>query len=369
MKKVLLISSEFPPSPGGIGNHAFSLAQALRLKAFKVTVLTDELGAEIDQIKEFDQQQPFKIVRIKRIFPFFYFSRISKAYDLVKTVEPDVVLVSGKFSLWIGALLKWRLPIYVTCITHGSEVKLQGLLSRWFTHKSIKAMDKIVSVSSFTQQLLPESFLASIPNIVIPNGVDLSEFEQSTNDGIKRLTGEPALLTIGNVTRRKGQHRVVQSLPVLVATFPQLHYHSIGIPKNQHNVEALAESLQVSKYITFHGKLKSRKEMFTLAKTASIFIMLSENQKDGDVEGFGIAILEANALGIPAIGAKGSGIEDAIQHGYNGVLVDGNNPHEILQALQLIQHNYQRFSANSMEWAKQHSWDTVIEKYTSFIFE
>lgn len=367
-KHVLIITSEFPPSPGGIGNHAFSLAHALCLRSFNVTVLTDENGSDISLIKEFDEQQSFKVFRIKRKFPFFYFFRIKKAFSLVKTIDPDVVLVSGKFSLWIGFILKKFLNKSVICILHGSEVKLPGFLSRWFTNQSIKAMDGIISVSSFTQKLLPESFLTSIPTIVIPNGVDLSEFGQYTQKG-EKLDGQPALLTIGNVTRRKGQHRIIQSLPLLISVFPQLHYHSIGIPTNQNELETLASSLQVFRFVTFHGQISDRRHMFELAGTATIFIMLSENQTDGDVEGFGIAILEANALGIPAIGAKGSGIEDAIKHGYNGVLVDGNNAEEILQAVQMIQQDYQKFASNARLWAEQHAWNILIEKYISFILE
>jgi phosphatidylinositol alpha-1,6-mannosyltransferase len=368
-KKILVITSEFPPSPGGVGNHAFNLAQALWVNSISVTVLTDEQGADHISIKKFDTQQPFRIVRIKRIFPFFYFFRIKKAFDLVKRNQPDVVLVSGKFSLWVGALLKLRIGVPINCIIHGSEVKLTGLLSRWFTYRSIKAMDGIIAVSTFTRQLLPESFLASISNVVIPNGVDLSELDRDKSKANNKLEGRPALLTIGNVTKRKGQHRVIQSLPLLVATFPQIHYHCIGIPTNRAELEVLATSLRVSNIITFHGKVQDRNEMFELAKTATIFIMLSENQKDGDVEGFGIAILEANALGIPAIGAKGSGIEDAIRQGYNGILVDGDNADEILHAVELIHLDYQMFSAQSIEWARQHSWSTFIEKYISFIFK
>ena len=35
-KNILIFSSEFPPGPGGIGNHAFNLAKALSKVSFKV---------------------------------------------------------------------------------------------------------------------------------------------------------------------------------------------------------------------------------------------------------------------------------------------------------------------------------------------
>ena len=57
---------------------------------------------------------------------------------------------------------------------------------------------------------------------------------------------------------------------------------------------------------------------------SDIFVMLSEETTTGDVEGFGIAVIEANALGIPTIGTMGSGLEDAISDKITGFLVNKN---------------------------------------------
>ena len=57
---------------------------------------------------------------------------------------------------------------------------------------------------------------------------------------------------------------------------------------------------------------------------SDVFVMLSSPTSTGDVEGFGIAIIEANALSLPSIGAKDCGIEDAleIRDGIYGILSD-----------------------------------------------
>ena len=57
----------------------------------------------------------------------------------------------------------------------------------------------------------------------------------------------------------------------------------------------------------------------------SLYLSFSASDKatdKGEGEGFGIALLEANALGIPTIGALGSGIEDAIADGVSGKLIE-----------------------------------------------
>ena len=71
--------------------------------------------------------------------------------------------------------------------------------------------------------------------------------------------------------------------------------------------------------------------------------MLSEETKFGDVEGFGIAVLEANHCGLPAIGSKNTGIEDAISVGFSGLVVDAKSDQEICSAIKIILNDYDQF--------------------------
>jgi phosphatidylinositol alpha-1,6-mannosyltransferase len=52
-------------------------------------------------------------------------------------------------------------------------------------------------------------------------------------------------------------------------------------------------------------------------------------EEDGDVEGFGITFLEANACGKPVVGGNSGGVPDAVVHGENGFLVDPTSHTEI----------------------------------------
>jgi phosphatidylinositol alpha-1,6-mannosyltransferase len=66
MKKTFIISSEFPPLPGGIGNHAYLLANYLHKKGYEISVLTDFRSAQKDNL--FDQKQKIFIYRAKIVF-------------------------------------------------------------------------------------------------------------------------------------------------------------------------------------------------------------------------------------------------------------------------------------------------------------
>lgn len=106
MKNLLVITSEFPPLPGGIGTHAFQLSKSLCEKNYKVTVITDQRSPKISEDLAFDQEQSFKIYRTKRkkINLFTYLSRFIKGFQNIR--KNEIIICSGKFSLWLGAVLK-----------------------------------------------------------------------------------------------------------------------------------------------------------------------------------------------------------------------------------------------------------------------
>jgi hypothetical protein len=58
--RVLVLSTEFPPGPGGIGTHAYQLASGLHERGWQVLVLTRQDVANDNEIEAFNRQQPFE---------------------------------------------------------------------------------------------------------------------------------------------------------------------------------------------------------------------------------------------------------------------------------------------------------------------
>lgn len=358
--KILLIASEFPPQPGGIGNHALHLAQHLQQNGFEISILTDRRSKDGVDESVFDKEQRFLIKRIKRRGLLFisYLERIYLAAIFLR--KNDMVIVSGKFSIWMGGLLSIFTSKKIIAIIHGSEVLLKPILLRKFTNLCLRRFHKIVAVSNYSKSLMHGLKLHNI--VVIPNG-----FEIEAQDLVKKLKPpELHLITVGNVTKRKGQHNVIKALPLLRKTFPEIMYHIVGVPTTSDSLLKLAISLEVSDAIEFHGVVSETIKTELLRK-ASIFVMLSENTPLGEVEGFGIAILEANAVGTPAIGAKGCGIEDAIDDGSSGILVDYDNANELVDGIKTILNAYDAFSENAVKWSEEFKWNKIIPKYIALI--
>jgi len=56
-------------------------------------------------------------------------------------------------------------------------------------------------------------------------------------------------------------------------------------------------------------------------------------EREGDVEGFGLVYLEANACGKPVIGGRSGGVPDAVLDGVTGLLVEPTDTDDIAAAI------------------------------------
>jgi len=204
-----------------------------------------------------------------------------------------------------------------------------------------------------------------VKKYIIHNGIYNNEFVSSASD---RLLGKPALITVGNLTDRKGQENVIKSLPQILSLYPEAQYHLIGKTTNKEILANTAKQLKVDDKLHFYGAV-ARHELLDILKGATIKLMLSNHTKEGDFEGFGIAVSEANAFGIPAIGSRNSGLSDAIEHNITGLLVDQYDKKEVADAVDTIISNYSFFSGNARDWAMQHDWKNIIKQYVQAINE
>jgi phosphatidylinositol alpha-1,6-mannosyltransferase len=246
-------------------------------------------------------------------------------------------------------------------------VNLPNFFLRRFTHQCIAITDIIIPVSHYTKSLLPEWLLITHPSVhIIPNGIEFEPIPDGFRYG-KRLIGDPVLLTVGHVSYRKGQHRVIRALPELLKRFPNAHYHIVGRPIRQFDFEQLAIELDVMGHVTFHGRVEKHSDLANFYLGSDIFMLLSENQPDGDVEGFGIVALEANQFGLPVIGAKGSGVEEAVLHCQSGYWVNGNDSLAIVEAVTFCLDNRDALVSGSKAWASTHQWSAIVPQYSPFL--
>jgi phosphatidylinositol alpha-1,6-mannosyltransferase len=364
LKSVLFLSSEFPPQPGGIGRQAHGLAMAWSHQGLQVTVLTNSRGDSAEE-RQFDTKLPVRVIRVRRhvLSVFTYLHRLIEAFRLLRRERsPAWVWASGAFWLWVAVLLRWVFPAHQYLgILHGSELGGGGRRRR-LTRLALRYLPKHIAVSAFTGRLARTCGARQVH--VIPNGFDPGRLQPS-GKGMP-LCGSPALLTLGRMHRRKGQHNLIRALSKLRGHFPQVHYHLAGLPVDAGALHMLAASLNVSDAVTFHGRVPEGK-LGDLYLGADLFVLLSEEGPQGEVEGFGIAVLEANACGLPALGSRGTGLEEAIRDGYSGRVVDPRNEEEITAAVREILADHPRFSLQARIWARSFHWEMIARRYLELL--
>ncbi len=362
-KKILILTSEFPPQPGGIGNHAYHLAFQLQQKGYQITVIADIRSKDGNEERVFDAALPFKVYRATRrkIILFTYLRRIWIYKKLAG--KQSIIIASGKFPLWLVGLDPFLSKEKKYVVIHGSEVNLQGFYKK-LTDIALQGFNQIVAVSNFTKSLVHNLKLKNIH--VIPNGFMKPYIKPEKAIKKSQRNSFPILITVGNVTERKGQLNVIKALPQLLKSYPDVQYHIVGIPTEQPVFEKSASELKVLNCITFHGNVSEEKKQ-QLLHESDIFVMLSNSTATGDVEGFGIAILEANALGLPAIGSMHSGISDAIKEGESGRLVPSKDMDAFVKAIKEIWVDYDRYQVQAVAWSKQFNWSIIIKKYMAIL--
>jgi phosphatidylinositol alpha-1,6-mannosyltransferase len=360
-KHIVIVTSEFPPQPGGIGNHAYNLALHLSHQGLDVSVIADQRSKAGIEESDFDKTLPFSVERIKLydVRLIMYLKRIILTFKYTRRATHCIA--TGKFSLWNVAFCSFFFKRKTMAVVHGTEVNFKSALLRKSINFSLHRFDAIVAVSNYTKSLITH---LNKPVVVIPNGITTSEWTPSKAN--IKLKGQPVLTTVGRVSSRKGQLNVIKQLPELIKQFPELHYHCVGIPMEADAFMSVARSLNVDTHVTFHGSVHDAKLKDVLDAT-TIFVMLSTESVTGDVEGFGIAILEANAMGIPAIGAIGCGIEDAINKGKSGLLVSVNDTNAFVEGVSHIIENTSEFKKESKKWAEQHDWSHIIKRYIALL--
>lgn len=366
--KILIVSSEFPPGPGGIGRHAADLCLALASKGCNVDVYSNIDYVNKSDLKNFTKELPDKIrlYHFKRMGLLTYPLRIIRVLKAVRTNNYNRLVFTGKFPLWTGSVIKVLYPKRkkIEFFVHGSEINPGSRLSRTLTRWALGKADIIWAVSEFTRSILPEKVKFTKEIRILPNGIHASEWPSA--ESVEPYTdweGYPKLLTVGSISRRKGQHRVIKALPAIIEKFPDIHYHIAGMDANAGYLRKLINDLKVNDHVSLHGRLPEKGELAKAYKACDIFVMLSENQPDGDVEGFGISILEANLFGLPAVGARDCGIEDAIKPGINGELVDGNDQGEITRAVMKILSQRNNYLQGMKDWVTCHDWSVLINEF------
>ena len=149
--------------------------------------------------------------------------------------------------------------------------------------------------------------------------------------------GEPArLLTVARLTEIKGHEYVLRAVANLREKH-RLHYDIVGDGPLRRKLEELVQQLGIEKMVTFRGASDSTAVRQLMAE-AHLFVLASVSV-DGDQEGQGLALQEAQACGLPVLATNHGAFPEGLVAGQSGFLVAERDVGALAERLSyLIEH-------------------------------
>lgn len=257
-----------------------------------------------------------------------------------------------------------RLPLFHTCVGTYSITAAKGPRRRLYLQAYHDAAG-LVGISRYTVKRTLEIVPAVAPRIrAVPLGVD--SFLGDENPAPAH-TREMAFITVGQVKPRKGLDQIVEALPQVIASHPEVRLYVAGSLSQTDFVSKVrqrAEVLGVANSIVWLGQVEELVLQDYYRRVRGV-VLPSQNVGD-HFEGFGLIHLEANTFGVPAIGSFDCGNEDAIIPGRSGFLVSQGDIAALAERMISLLGptvEWDRLSRSARQFAREMSWERTVEGY------
>ena len=371
-----MITEVFPPQSGGSGRWFWEIYR--RLDPHQTTILA---GAQADD-EAFDQTHNLNVQRTPMSFSSWgvvsragmtaYRGLADRVASLIREKQPEQLhcgkmLPEGFVAWW----LKRKTGLPYLCYVHGEELNIAAHSRelRWMANRVFRSADRVIANSQNTATLLRKDWsVADVRLSILHPGADIERFCVAERDpGIRQQLGwddRPVILTVGRLQKRKGQDQLIRALPVIRLSHPGVLYSIVGDGPERDALAMLADELEVNDHVEFRGNVCDQ-EMVRCYQQCDVFA-LPNRTVDGDFEGFGMVLVEAQACGRPVIAGDSGGTGEAMLDGHTGYRLDCQSPSALAKRIGSVLSN--RESSELMgragrQWAaKNFGWDSLLEQ-------
>lgn len=260
-------------------------------------------------IKIFSHYSPLQMLRIRR---------------LLRKESIDVVHAHFLHDLWLLSPALWGVPeisLFATCHMLFSRTKKKDWLHRLLYNRA----NKLIVLTQIAKEVHLSCLPVSSNNmLVIPHGVDLSEFsfEKYNRNSAREEFGikpdEPLVGCIGRLDQGKGQEELIHAAFEVLKKFPNCKFLIVGEETKGEGIEFsdkikhLIKQFRLEKNVILTGY---RSDIPQILRALDIFVFPSYK------ETFGMSLLEAMAMRLPVIATDSGGVPEILDHGNCGILI------------------------------------------------
>jgi L-malate glycosyltransferase len=270
-------------------------------------------GLEVEAIRTRGEGDPVGIWKLRQLF---------------RRWKPDVVHMHtshahslGLLAMRLGGPGKAVVSRRVDFTIYRNVLRLS-----WFKYRF--GIDRYVAISAAIKRQMVKDGLPADRIEVVYSGIDPTRFEGTEPHDFHAEFGlPPGAPVVGDVAHfgwHKAQEVLVQAAPAILEREPETRIFLIGEGECMPKVRAEAERLGVQDRIIFTG---FRTDVPSLIKGMDCFVMCSV------LEGLCTSLIDALALGCPAVGSAVGGIPEVLVDGETGLNVPPRDPAALADAV------------------------------------
>jgi len=270
----------------------------------------------------------------------FLFRAFTTAKSKMKQGEVDAVLFSAMPSAVLASVLAGtsrKTGVPLVAISHGHDVIADSRAYQWLVARVFARLDAMLPVSRSTGQQCVERGLPPDRLFVTPNGIEPDRFGETfpglfgaradrrkvLADAFPELAeligpGDLLLCSVGRQVKRKGHEWFIRTVMPQLGANVHLALGGKG-PESDAIRQATVDTGMEARVHSLG--LVAEEKLASLYSGGDLFIM-PNIPIEGDMEGFGVVMLEAGLCGMPSIASRIEGIQDVITDGVNGYCVD-----------------------------------------------
>jgi phosphatidylinositol alpha-1,6-mannosyltransferase len=333
--RTLLVTNDFPPRTGGIQTY---------LRAFADLLPPAEIAVYAPAwpgAREFDAASPYPVHRhpTSLMLPLPDVARRATALAREHAARTVWFGAAAPLAL-LGPQLRARAGVErVVGSTHGHEVGWSMLPGARQALRRIGAdADALTTISRYTRDRVAGAFGPWAALEVLPSGIDAERYrpDPAAREALRsryRLGDAPLVVCVSRLVARKGQDVLIRALPRVRERVPGARLLVVGGGADAARLHRLARGSGVAEHVVFTGPVPAA-ELPAHHAVGDVFALPCRTRGGGlDVEGLGIAALEAAAAGLPVVVGTSGGAPETVQEGRTGHVVDGQDVGAVAAAL------------------------------------
>ncbi len=340
---LLIFSFDYPPNDGGISRLCGELASQCSTNADAALVLTqrpsDSAGVTPPQI----MPPPITEIRVTNRRPL----REWESLQILREYKEVPVISAIWYPEGLIATLAGVRPRII--LAHGTELTPTRSLWRRAAWRKLQrwvleAADLVVANSEYTGRLVEKAAPGSNVS-AIPLGVDTRKFCPGDRKAAKArfgVEGTTVVTTVSRLHEYKGHDVVLEALAAIPEKILSgFTYLIAGKGPERSRLEERAIRLGLETTVRWLDYV-SDEDLPDLYRASDLFVLCTRESMH-DVEGFGLAFLEAQACATPVVGTRTGGIPDSVIEGEGGWLIEQDDSRHLVNLLTDLATDPQRF--------------------------